>query len=194
MWNALKHSKLTTKYAAGIAFTGLLVLLLYYVYGRNLSSHNIYFHPEPKHFVGKKSINISIRTAVRNLGVDLWENILFIHALIGCDTTFSLYGLGIGSSLKAFREIAYFREQAYVFRKADDCSKFTPESIVSAGGKVLVYLYKGKLTDNLDFLRYTMFCQNTASSKLCIKPEVVLPTWADTIAFGYFTRWGNGWE
>ena len=67
-------------------------------------------------------------------------------------------------------------EQAYVFSKVYDCSKFIPESIVSAGEKALVYLYKGKLTDNLDSLRDTMFCQKLASSKLYIKPEVVPPT------------------
>ena len=83
----------------------------------------------------EQSLNNSIRTTVRNLHVNLCENILFINALIGCDTTFSLYGLGKGSSLKAFRESAYFGEQAYVFSKAYDCSKFTPESIVSAGEK-----------------------------------------------------------
>ena len=59
-----------------------------------------------------------------------------------------------------------------------DRSEFTPESIVSAGQKALVYrpMYKGKLTDNLDSLRYTMFCQKVTSSKLYIKPEVLPPT------------------
>ena len=56
---------------------------------------------------------------------------------------------------KAFRESTYFREQVFVFSKADDCTEFTTESIVSAGEKAVVYLYKGKLTDNLDSLRYT---------------------------------------
>ena len=42
-----------------------------------------------------------------------------------------------------------------------DCSEFTPESIVSAGEKVLVCrpMYKGKLTDNL------------ISALYCILPE-----------------------
>ena len=49
-----------------------------------------------------------------------------------------------------------------------DCSEFTPESIVSDGEKASVYrpMCKGKLTDNLDSLRYNMFCQKVASSKL----------------------------
>ena len=63
-----------------------------------------------------------------------------------------------------------------MFSKAYDCSKFTLESIVSAGEKALVCLYKEKLTDSLDSLRYTMFCQKVTSSKLYIKPEVVSPT------------------
>ena len=36
------------------------------------------------------------------------QNILFVYALLGCDKTSSLYGLGKGSSLKAYREGAYF--------------------------------------------------------------------------------------
>ena len=70
-----------------------------------------------------------------------------------------------------------------------DCSEFTPESIVSAGENGLAYrpTCKGKLIDNLDSLRYTMFCQKVASSKLYIKPEAChlhqqLP---DTIASGF---------
>ena len=74
--------------------TDLLVLLLYY--GRNLSLHDIYFRPKPNNFARKKSTNISTLTAVRNLGVNLCENILSIHALLGCDTTSILYGLGKG--------------------------------------------------------------------------------------------------
>ena len=72
---------------------------------RKKSKFTRYLSPSStEKFCWKKYINISIRTAVRNLGVNLCENILFIHALIGCDTTFSLYGLRKGLSLKAFRE------------------------------------------------------------------------------------------
>ena len=73
-----------------------------------------------------------------------------------------------------------------------DCSMFTLELIVSAGEKALVCrpMYKGKLTGSLDSLRYTMFCQKLASSKLYIKPEAchLHQQLLDTIASGYFTR------
>ena len=86
------------------------------------------------------------------------QNILFIYALLGCDKTSGLHGLGKGSSLKAFRESAYVGEQAYLFSKAYDCSEFTPGRIdsvclrTSIGGLPIQ-----RKIDNFDSLRYTMF-------------------------------------
>ena len=62
--------------------TDLLVLLLCHV--RNIKSFDIFFHPEHKQFARKKPITVSIHSAVRKLGMELCENILFIHALLGC--------------------------------------------------------------------------------------------------------------
>ena len=49
--------------------------------------------------------------------MELCENILFIHALLGCDTISSVFGIGQGASLKASNQSRYFREQAHVFAK-----------------------------------------------------------------------------
>ena len=65
----------------------LLVLLLYHA--RNIKSFDIFFHPESKQLVREKP---SIRSAVGKLGMELCENILFIHALLGCDTTSGVLG------------------------------------------------------------------------------------------------------
>ena len=43
-------------------------------------------------------MTVSIHSAVRKLGMELCENILFIHALLGCDTTSSVFGIGKGAS------------------------------------------------------------------------------------------------
>ena len=96
---------------------------------------------------------MSVFTAVRNLDVNLCKT---SYALLGCDKTSSLYSLGKGSSLKE-RLHTFENRFINVFSKPYDCSEFTPESIVSSGEKALVCLYKGKLTDNLDSLCYTMF-------------------------------------
>ena len=79
--------------------TDLLVLLLYHA--RNIKSFDIFFHPEPKQFTRKKPITVSIHSAVRKLGMELCENIHFIHALLGCDTISSVLGIIIKSDIFA---------------------------------------------------------------------------------------------
>ena len=63
--------------------TDLLVLLCFHA---SLDSHNIYFKTEPKKNAKKHQIwNI---TAVKEqLGPEMCSNILFLHAVLGCDTT-----------------------------------------------------------------------------------------------------------
>ena len=154
--------------------TNLLVLLLFHA--RNIKSFSIFFHPEHKQFARKKPITVNIHSAVRNLGMEPCENILFIHALFGCDTVFSVLGIGKGASLKAYNQSRYFREQAHVFAKSGVIIETISEQITSAGEKVLLHLYKRTYDDNLDTLRYRVFCQKVASSRFLIKQEVLLPT------------------
>ena len=93
-----------------------LVLLLYHA--KNINSFEIFFHPEPKQFARKTPITVSIHSAVRKRGMELCENILFTHALLGCDTMSSVLGIEKGASLKAYNKSRYFREQAHVFAKS----------------------------------------------------------------------------
>ena len=136
--------------------TDPLALLLYHA--RNITSFDIFFHPEPKQLARKKPITVSIHLAVRKLGMELCENILFIHALLGCDTISSVLGIEKGPSLKAYNQSRYFREQVHVFAKSGVIIETIPEHITSAGEKALLHLYKGTDDDNLDSFRYRMFC------------------------------------
>ena len=61
-----------------------------------------------------------------------------------------------------------------MFSKAYDCSEFTPESIVFAGEKALVYLNKGKLTDNLDYHVLPESCTKQTIHQ--VGTEVLTPT------------------
>ena len=63
-----------------------------------------------------------------------------------------------------------------MFAKSGVIIETISEQIISAGEKALLHLYKGTDDDNLDSLRYRMFCQKMASSRFHIKPEVLLPT------------------
>ena len=84
------------------------------------------------------------------LGQDVCNNILFIHAILGCDTTSRLHGIGKGTSLKKFCENHQFRDQAKVFNN----TSASKEKVIEAGEKALVCLYNGKSGESLDSLRY----------------------------------------
>ena len=81
-------------------------------------SFDIFFHPEHKQFAKKKPTTVSIHLANRTLGMELCENIFFIHALVGYNTISSVLGIGKGTSIKAYNQSRYFREQAHVFTKS----------------------------------------------------------------------------
>ena len=98
--------------------------------------------------------------------------ILFIHAILGWDTTSRLYGLGKGLSLKRFTSSASFRDKAEQFCKKDA----TGDDVIDAGEATLVCLYSGKEGDNLDGLRYAKFCDKEATNKVHIRPQTLAPT------------------
>ena len=99
------------------------------------------------------------------------ESILFIHAILGCGTTSSLYRISKGLSLKAFMHREQLKQQAITF--SNELS--SKERIVAAGERALAILYNGK-DDDLHQMRYSMFCDKRISSKMQIKPEVLPPT------------------
>ena len=63
-----------------------------------------------------------------------------------------------------------------MFAKSGVIIETISEQITSVGEKALLHFYKGTDYDNLDSLRYRMFCQKVASSQFHIKTEVLLPT------------------
>ena len=84
----------------------------------------------------KKNRIWDIRVTQSELGADICNNILFIHAILGCDTTSRLYGLGKGLSLKRFTSSALFRDKAEQFCKKDA----TVDDVIDAGEAALVCL------------------------------------------------------
>ena len=83
------------------------------------------------------------------LGAKVCDNMLFVHALLGCDTTSHIYGLGKGVALQLIRTDKTFQEMAKVFRDANK----KKEVIIAAGEKAIVLAHKGLPKDNLDNLR-----------------------------------------
>lgn len=111
--------------------TDLLILLCYHM---RTDGYDLYFRPEPK--ANSKEIRVwNMRKVAEELGSDLCQNMLFLHAVLGCDTTSRPFGLGKATSLKKFQE-PDFRIQAKVF---DDPAS-TAAAIQAAGEKALVTL------------------------------------------------------
>ena len=77
--------------------TDILVLLCWHA---STSTMSIYFRPEPRQVQKKAPRSWNIAVMQTMLGPDLCSNIIFIHALLGTDTTSSLYEIGKQVSLK----------------------------------------------------------------------------------------------
>ena len=73
------------------------------------------------------------------LSDDVSSNILFAHAILGCDTTSRVFGVGKGISLHLVQESDTFRLQASIFQK----QSATKEEIAAAWGKAMIHIYKG---------------------------------------------------
>ena len=72
----------------------------------------------------------------KSLGDVVCSNILLIHAILGCDFTSSVYGIGKAASLRKVINNGNFLKLAEVFGK--DSSQ---EEVIEAGEKALLCLY-----------------------------------------------------
>ena len=148
--------------------TDLLILLCYHA---SLQSCDIFFRSETKK--GTKRPRVwSIKSVKQQLGPELCKNLLFLHAISGCDTTSQLYRIGKGNSLKKFRSNQKLREQAKIFNNELSSSA----EISAAGEKALIIFYNGKPDDSLDSLRYKRFCEKVSTNKSHIHPQTLPPT------------------
>jgi hypothetical protein len=111
------------------------------------------------------------------LGERICKHILFAHAILGCDTTSRLFGIGKGHGLKLLKDNNTFLEQASVFGNPES----TPTEIAAAGENAMVCLYKGKSSDILDNLRFARFQEKVAVSKTSLHPRVLPPTSSATM-------------
>jgi hypothetical protein len=106
------------------------------------------------------------------LGEDACKNILFVHAILGCDTTSDLYGLGKASALKLLRSSKQFNSKARVFRYGAS----TKNEVIAAGEAALLLLYKEKHCSSLDSLPLAHFTRKVVLSKTFVDPKALPPT------------------
>ena len=107
----------------------------------------------------------------KQLGPDICNHILFLHAILGCDTTSQPYGVRKGKSLKKIRDNSHFCDLANTFY-----SSAIPEEIIAVGEQLLVSIYNGISVETLSFVRYKHFCEKVARSISYIQPQTLPPT------------------
>ena len=147
--------------------TDLLVLLIYHT---KLIHNEIFFIPEPKK--NSKCRIWNVKQVKTELGSFVCKHILFLHAMLGCDTTSRLFGIGKGTILKKFKANVELQKAAEVF----DSTLSTSSQIESAGERVLVVMYGGKNNESLNSLRHRKYCEKLASSLASVDPKGLPPT------------------
>ena len=148
--------------------TDLLILLCFHT---EMDAHDLFFQPEPRANLTRRRV-WNIKVLKEKLGEDVCNNILFIHTILGCDTTSRVHGIGKGASLKKFLFSHYFRAQAQVFNNISASKK----DVVAAGEKALVCLYNGKSDEGLDSLRYRRYCEKVVTNISRVQPQSLTPT------------------
>ena len=66
------------------------------------------------------------------------DNLLFIHTIMGCDTTPRLFGIAKRASFVKYKDNSFFMNQAEMFMRIEA----TKDEIICAGENALVCLYK----------------------------------------------------
>ena len=90
--------------------TDLLVLLLHHA---EMDAHEVFLKSEPKKSAQQNKI-WCIRQSKLVPDPDVCDHILFIHAILGCDVTSRLFGLGKGLAVKRINTDVKFCQQAKV--------------------------------------------------------------------------------
>ena len=137
-----------------------------------MDSFSIYFSPRPKR--NAKHTVWTIHEAKRKLGENVCCNILFLHAILGCDTTSRVFGFGKAGVLKVYDKSEEFRNAASVFNR--NAGEVTKEDIVDGGESVLQCLYKADTREGLDSLRLSKFTEKVAKSFSFVDPKELPPT------------------
>ena len=149
--------------------TDQLILLCYYA---DIHSKDLYLKPEPRQKTKTPRI-WDIKKVKNILGEQICACLLFVHALLGCDTTSRVHGIGKPAALKKILTSDYFHTLAQTMNRGPGTPK---EEIIAAGEQALVCLYNGKPGESLDALRYARFQEKVARSSKYVEAKNLPPT------------------
>ena len=154
----------------------MLVLLLNRA---EMDSHEVFLKSEPNKSAQHNTI-WCIMQSKQSLGPDVCNHILFIHAILGCDVTSRLFGLGKCLAVKRIKSDFQFCQQAKAFNQIGQAK----EDIIVAGERALVPLYGGAKEEGLDVLRYRRFCDKIYKGTSRVEPRTLPPTSAAAMYHG----------
>jgi len=148
--------------------TDLLVLLLHH---HTADLKQIQFRSDSK---STKTIKIwDIEATQIALGTELCHSLPLLHAFTGCDTTSRIFGIGKPSVLKLFQKKPSFRGFCEKFLAAT-----TTSSIVQCGESLMLALYYGSDSENLNRLRYKSFTSKVITNS-SVQVQTLPPTFTD---------------
>lgn len=164
---AVKQSRETSTTLIG-EDTDLLVLLLYYV---EVPNKGLFFRSDKMSLKSRKVYDISYLRDT--LGDDICDQLLFLHAFTGCDSTSRIHGIGKKSVFqKLIKGNQILQSSATVFSSTGS----TKDEVQTAGCQAMVHLYGGKPNESLATLRHKLLTKKVATSKTFVSPEKLPPT------------------
>ena len=86
----------------------------------------------------RKKKFVNIRKVIADLSPNVVKNLLFIHALSGCDTTSGIFNQG---KLMVLKLVDNNNSKAMAICEVFNSIEFTPEIIAEAGSKMFIHTY-----------------------------------------------------
>ena len=149
--------------------TDLLVLLLYYVQDE---SKTLYFRSDKAKYT-RKAATYHINGLRRLLGFEMCQQLLFLHAFTGCDTTLRIYGIG---KKAIFQRLVKKDQQLQRIANQFIAINQSSQQITELASDAMVTLFGGKCSDSLSIMRSDIFRKKVATSSTHVTPEKLPPT------------------
>ena len=128
--------------------------------------HNIWMQSTYRKDAKKPSKCWNISVTRQFLGDHVSDHLVFAHALLGCDTTSRVFGIGNQKAVTKLKSDGNFKTATATFMS---CSA-NVDDVEKAGSSALIVMYNGRENDSLNNLRYQRFWEKTARRTIAVDP------------------------
>ncbi len=146
--------------------TDILVMLLNKY---DKSKKNVYFKSEPISGMKKEFKIWDIRTAQNRLPDSVIKHLLFVHAILGCDTTSHPFGIGKQVALNKMKNDKFVKCAEVFFDKES-----TIDQVIEAGETAYLVIYNGD--KSIDELRLRKYREKVVTNSTHVEPKQLPPT------------------